>query len=101
MGLFKTVLRRLGIHANLRRLPYRVVYTLAGLMELRAMLFGGEPLLTRYTTAILARTQTYNIEAARRDLGYAPLVSIPEGVERTLAGLEKPNARKGREERDE
>ena len=99
--LIKTVLQRLGIHANLRRLPYLVVYALAGLMELRATLFGGEPLLTRYTAAILAKTQTYNIEAARRDLGYAPLVSIPEGVERTLAELEKPNARKGRDETDE
>ncbi len=101
VGPIKTVLQRLGIHANLRRLPYLVVYALAGLMELRATLFGGEPLLTRYTAAILAKTQTYNIEAAGRDLGYAPLVSIPEGVERTLAELEKPNARKGRDETDE
>ena len=68
---------------NLRPLPYRVVYALAGLMELRATLLGGEPMLTCYTAAILAKTQTYNIEAARRDLGYEPVVSVAEGVERT------------------
>ena len=89
--LIKTVLRRLGVNANLRRLPYRVVYALAGLMELRATLFGGEPLLTRYTAAILAKTQTYNIDAARRDLGYEPVVSVAEGVERTLVDLLKPS----------
>jgi nucleoside-diphosphate-sugar epimerase len=87
--LIKTVLRRLGIDAKLRPLPYRVVYAAAALMELRAALFGGEPLLTRYTAALLARTQTYNIDAARRDLGYTPGVSIAEGVERTLAEIER------------
>jgi len=38
-----------------------------------------------YTVLILARTQTYDISAARRDLGYAPRVSLAEGIERTLA----------------
>jgi nucleoside-diphosphate-sugar epimerase len=56
-------------------------------MECRCRVFGGEPLLTRYTVALLAREQTYDISAARRDLGYAPRVGVAEGVERTLAGL--------------
>ena len=86
--LIRTVLKRLGIDARLRPLPYWVVYALAAGMELRATLFGREPLLTRYTTAILGRTQTYNISAARQGLGYAPVVSVAEGVERTLAHLQ-------------
>jgi nucleoside-diphosphate-sugar epimerase len=83
----RTLLRRLAIDAELRPLPFTAAYALAALRELRAKLFGGEPLLTRYTVATLGRTQTYNIAAARRDLGYRPRVSLSEGIERTLAGL--------------
>jgi 2-alkyl-3-oxoalkanoate reductase len=86
-GLIRDVLRRLGLPAELRPRPYRLVYAVSALLELKARLLGGEPLLTRYTTAVLGRTQTYNITAARRDLGYAPLVPVAEGVARTLAAL--------------
>jgi nucleoside-diphosphate-sugar epimerase len=85
--LVRTVLRRLGVADRLRPLPYWVVYSLAAGMEIRANLSGREPLLTRYTTAILGRTQTYDISAARNDLGYSPAVPVAEGIERTLAHL--------------
>ena len=85
--LIRSVLSRLGLSTNLRRVSLRAALFAATLMELRAALTGREPLLTRYTVGILARTQTYNISAARSDLGYAPLISVAEGLERTL-GIE-------------
>ncbi len=85
----RRVLDHFGINVSLRRVPYRLAYLLAMGMEMRATVFGGEPLLTRYTTAILARTQTYDISAARRDLGYEPIVSLEMGIERTLESLAK------------
>ena len=87
--VIRTVLKRLNLSTQLRQVPLSVALAAAVLMEMRAALTGKEPLLTRYSAAILARTQTYNIGAARRDLLYAPRISIPDGIERTLAALEE------------
>jgi 2-alkyl-3-oxoalkanoate reductase len=87
--VIKGVLRRLGIQAQLRRLPVSVALAMAGLMEAQARLVGSEPLLTRYSVAVLARTQTYDITAARRDLQYRQIVSVAEGIDRTLADFER------------
>jgi nucleoside-diphosphate-sugar epimerase len=87
--VIRTVLKRLNLSTQLRQVPLSVALAAAVLMEMRAALTGKEPLLTRYSAAILARTQTYNIGAARRDLLYAPRISIADGIERTLAALEE------------
>lgn len=83
------VLERFGLSTDLRHVPLPLARIVAGLMELQAVWTGHEPLLTRYTVAILGRTQTYDIRAAKRDLGYQPLVSLAEGIQRTLVALEQ------------
>ena len=83
------VLAQLGLPNQLRAVPLPVAQIAAGLMELRAAVTGQEPLLTRYSVAILARTQTYDISAAQRDLEYQPSVSLAIGIERTLAALQQ------------
>jgi nucleoside-diphosphate-sugar epimerase len=40
----------------------------------------GEPPLTRFVAAELAKDHWFNISAARRELGYAPRISMAEGT---------------------
>ncbi len=82
-----TVLRGVGLPDRLRAVPLPAALAAAAALEASASLTGGEPTLTRYAAAILARTQTYDIAAARRDLGYTPPVTLADGIARTLAAL--------------
>jgi len=83
--VIKSTLKRLDLPHRLRKIPLPAALADAGAMEAVAAVTGREPTLTRYSAAILARTQTYDIAAAKRDLGYAPPVTFAEGMERTLA----------------
>jgi nucleoside-diphosphate-sugar epimerase len=84
-AVIRTVLRRLRLNSNLRVIPIPLGLLAAGLLESAATLTGREPTLTRYSAALLARTQTYDITAAQTQLGYAPRVSVADGIERALA----------------
>ncbi len=84
----RQLVQRLGLPPLRRRLPLALAWSAARLMEGTAAMTGREPLLTRYTVAILSRTQTYEIAAAKRDLGYAPDCSVTTGIEHTLAALQ-------------
>ena len=83
--VIRIVLKRLNIPSNLRRIPPAVAMTAAMIMEWQATITQREPLLTRYAVGILSRTQTYDISAAKRDLGYVPQITVSEGIEQTLA----------------
>jgi nucleoside-diphosphate-sugar epimerase len=77
---------RLSLPPPRRRIPYRVVYGVAGALEAlhRAFAPQREPRLTRYGVTVLGRSMTLDIGAAKRDLGYAPQVEMEEGLERVL-----------------
>lgn len=85
--VIRRMLAAAGCSTDWRRIPYPLAYAAAALMEVRGRLTATEPLLTRYSVALLGRTQTYCIDAARRWLGYDPIVTVEEGLQRTLAPL--------------
>lgn len=63
-------------------LPWSVAMAAAGTLEALSRLRPGqpEPPLTRFAVASIGLSQTLDISAARRELGYAPRVSIEEGI---------------------
>jgi 2-alkyl-3-oxoalkanoate reductase len=74
----------LGYPLPRRRLPLPLALALARASELAhaALRRPGEPALTRYGVLLLALGATLDIRAARRDLGYAPRVSLADGLAR-------------------
>lgn len=83
----RRILQELKLPPPRLRISLPAALAAASAMEQVARFTGKEPTLTRYSALILARTQTYNIAAAKRDLGYHPPVSLEEGIERTLSAL--------------
>lgn len=64
-----------SIPLGLARPSTTVLETLYRMLKLH-----GEPVMTHFLLDGLIRTQWFNIEAARRDLGYFPRVSTQEGI---------------------
>ena len=68
----------------------RLAYTIGGICEgIWGLLhLPGEPPMTRFVAHELASAHWFDISAARRDLGYAPEVSIDEGLQRLREWLQ-------------
>ena len=66
------------------RIPYKLGYTIALLLELIYKLIGSKkpPVLTRFAVAALSGNRSYSILRAKKDLGYEPVVSYSEGMDR-------------------
>ena len=82
---FSELLHKVAQHFELplrtRRLPWRLVDRVAQVLELRARLGNGnEPLITRYGAGVLAFSQTLDISAIERELGYRPVISQDQGI---------------------
>ena len=87
--LVRDLAARLDLAPPARRIPHRVARPLGAALEWTHALLRrpGEPVLTRYSVDSLGLDATLDISAARRDLGYAPEVTVAEGVERFLASI--------------
>ena len=72
-----------------RRIPLPVASTLGVACEAAWALLplAGEPPMTRFIAAELAKDHWFRIDAARRDLGYAPRVTMAEGTARLVDHL--------------
>lgn len=77
-----------------RAMNASAMYSLAAISEAiyRFLPLRREPLLTRYTIATLAFSQTLDISAAQRDLGYRPTITLDEGIARYAASYRQSHS---------
>lgn len=63
-------------------IPYNIAHGMAAVMEACASLpfFTNEPLLTKYGVGVFSIGQTLDISAAKKDLGYQPIISMEQGI---------------------
>jgi len=72
-----------------RSIPAPLVVMAGGFLETLYTLLRlpGEPRMTRFLARELSTAHWYNLDAARRDLGYSPRVSIEEGLRRLAESM--------------
>lgn len=72
------------------RIGARMAYFVGWILE--RIYPGDDPPLTRFVARQLATSHWFDLSAAKRDLGYAPGVSIAEGLRRLEAALTSPGS---------
>lgn len=89
MDVVAVICERLGYPPPGRRLSSAKAMKLGKIMEdiFRRVPLLGEPPLTRYKVSIISFTQTYDISAIKKELGYRPQVSWRDGVNAFLDDL--------------
>ena len=83
------LLTALGEPPVARHLSLGAARAIGGVCETvwRCFSLSGEPPMTRFVADELAKDHWFSIEAARRDLGYVPRVSMAEGTAALIAHL--------------
>lgn len=83
------LLHALGIPPVTKHISFGAAAALGAACEAlwRALPLGGEPPMTRFIAKELASDHWFDISAARRDLGYAPRVTMAEGLAELIAHL--------------
>ncbi len=87
--LVDRMLAAAGVAPVTRSVSPRAAYAAGWLLEhvYRGLGLRGEPRMTRFLAHQLSTAHWFNLAAARRDLGYAPRVSVAEGLRRLAASL--------------
>ena len=83
------LLRGLGEQPVTRRISLPAAKAIGALCETawRVLRLRGEPPMTRFVAAELAHDHWFDLSAARRDLGYAPRVSMATGTAELIESL--------------
>lgn len=85
------LLRGLGRPEITRHIPLGTAYAAGGVLEAlwRVLPLKGEPPMTRFVAKEMATDHWFDITAARRDLGYAPRVTMAAGTAELIGHLQR------------
>lgn len=85
------LLGALGEPPVTKRISLRTAIAVGAVCEAvwRGLRLRGEPPMTRFVAAELAKDHWFDLTAARRDLGYVPRVSMAEGTAELIRSLRK------------
>lgn len=89
--MINLILKAAGLAPVRRSMPHRMAWLIGSIFEFtyRTFNISREPQMTRFLADELAKAHWFDISAARKDLGYAPRISIKEGVLRLESWLHK------------
>jgi nucleoside-diphosphate-sugar epimerase len=83
--LVERIARIAGVAPRRVHLPVWPFWTAGAVCEAVCAPFGIEPPLYRRRVDFFTKSRAFRIDRARRELGYAPAVSLDDGIRRTLA----------------
>jgi nucleoside-diphosphate-sugar epimerase len=85
------LLTALGLPPVTKKISLSAATTLGAVCEFawRTLPLRGEPPMTRFIAAELAKDHWFDLSAARRDLGYAPRISMAQGTAELVAHLKQ------------
>ena len=89
ISILEQLFSGLSTTPHYRNRYFWIVYGVAAAVEClyKVLRIDKEPMITRYTVCTLGCSQTLDVSAATRDLGYEPIMSLDEGIARYVASL--------------
>lgn len=80
-----------GVSLPTRSMPGKVARAIAAVAEgaWRLLRLGGQPPLTRFTAAMLSSNVTVRTDKARAELGWAPVITVDQGIAELSAEHER------------
>lgn len=86
------ILKQLGCPAPTKYVSYNVAYAIALIMEFIYMIFGWmfgwRPILTRQMVCMMSCHHWFSHAKATRDLGYKPIVTLDQGIKKTVQWIQ-------------
>ncbi len=83
---FNKIAQCIGAKPVTKKVPYKVAYSAAFLMEFFGHLFNKKtpPLVTRYSVWLIGRKCFFTTDKAREQLGWQPTVGYDEGIQQSV-----------------